>query len=260
MPSAAADAGRLRAPPVDERLAVGEVVGRLAVVAVGAHDEHDPVALGRGPGHRAARQPGLVVGVGVDEHDRGHAAPRVSAPISCRPVDLVGSEEVAADGLSRCTSRHAWSGRPPGSLRTASAGRSRVRWPRRLHRWRQRRRRMGRLVGAAGDASSAAARTSAACSWPSTRPSATPASPTSSCGGPMIASAARLSTAAGDLRPSAAGRRPAGAAPRAGHRRASRASTPSVRPGAGLDPAVLPRRGGVRPGRRLAAVVGGRTG
>ena len=64
---------RLLAPAVDERLAVGEVVGRLAVGAVGAHDEHDPVALGRRPRHRPARQPGLVVGMGVDEHDRGHS-------------------------------------------------------------------------------------------------------------------------------------------------------------------------------------------
>ena len=68
-PSAAADAAdsvRRRSTSVSP---AREVVGRLAVGAVGAHDEHDAVALRRRTGHRPARQAGLVVGVGVDEHD-----------------------------------------------------------------------------------------------------------------------------------------------------------------------------------------------
>ena len=87
MPSAAADAAdsvRRRSTSVSPSR---EVVGRLAVGAVGAHDEHDAVALGRGPRHRTTRQPGLVVGMGVDEHDRGHSVAEGIGGPARRPYD-----------------------------------------------------------------------------------------------------------------------------------------------------------------------------
>ena len=51
----------------DDGLALGEVVGRVAVVAVGGDDEDDAVALADGAGHRARGLGRLVVRMGVDE-------------------------------------------------------------------------------------------------------------------------------------------------------------------------------------------------
>ena len=76
-PVHAEDLGRdLRLPPapVHDGLARGEVVGGLAVVAVGGEDDHHPVALRGRPGHRPGGLGCLVVGVGMDEDDGRHTA------------------------------------------------------------------------------------------------------------------------------------------------------------------------------------------
>ena len=57
--------------PLDHRL-LAEVLGGLAVAAVGAHDEHDAVPLRRGAGHRPAGAAGLIVRMGVHEHQGRH--------------------------------------------------------------------------------------------------------------------------------------------------------------------------------------------
>ena len=62
----------LGATAVDERLAGGKVVGRLAELPVRGDHVHDPVSLGGGPGHRSARRQCLVVGMGVEEDDGSH--------------------------------------------------------------------------------------------------------------------------------------------------------------------------------------------
>ena len=97
------DGGRalgLPPAPVDERLAKGEIVRGLAVVAVGCHDEHHPMALPRRSGHRAARQHHLIVGMSVQEHDRDGLAHRHRA---CH----LGGRSASAD--------------PPGAVRSVAS-------------------------------------------------------------------------------------------------------------------------------------------
>ena len=77
--------------PIGERLAVGEIVGHLAVLAVGRHDEHDPVPLGVGARHRPAGGDRLVVGMGVEHDQRAHHA-CLTAPAAIRAVDPFGRD------------------------------------------------------------------------------------------------------------------------------------------------------------------------
>jgi hypothetical protein len=64
----------LPASAVDDRLARFQVVGGLTVVAVGGEDDDHPASLVDGAGHGARGLRGLVVGMGVEEHDGGHLA------------------------------------------------------------------------------------------------------------------------------------------------------------------------------------------
>ena len=67
--------------PVDDRLALCEVVGRVAVVTVGRHDEHDAMTLLGRAGHRPRRLGRLVVGMGVHEHHSCHGVhPLIRVP------------------------------------------------------------------------------------------------------------------------------------------------------------------------------------
>ena len=51
---------------------VEKAFGHLAVLASRRHHQHDPVAVGRRLGHGAACRDALVVGVGVEAHERRH--------------------------------------------------------------------------------------------------------------------------------------------------------------------------------------------
>ena len=76
---------RLLQPALAEAAVAAQLVGRQARAAVGREHEDDAVALGRGACHRARGEQRLVVGVGVEGHDReGHRRPS-SRMAGCRP-------------------------------------------------------------------------------------------------------------------------------------------------------------------------------
>ena len=64
----------LRPAPVDQRLAIGQVVGGLTVLAIRCHDQENSMALGRSAGDRPARGDHLIVGVGVEERNASGAS------------------------------------------------------------------------------------------------------------------------------------------------------------------------------------------
>ena len=77
---------RLRHPPLGQRLVRPQIVGHLAVFAVGGEHHNHPVALLGRADHRPGGQRALVIGMGMNEHDGGHGGSMPRRTDSASPL------------------------------------------------------------------------------------------------------------------------------------------------------------------------------